>query len=173
MRMSVALIGFMGTGKSTVGKKLAASLGFRFIETDRLIERRAGMSISEIFRTKGEKEFRDIEEEVIDSAVAEAQNSVIACGGGVVLRPDNVGRLKKSAIIIYLKTEERVLRERLARSRKRPLLERPDWARTVSELLAYRQPLYEAAADIIINTGNRQAAAVVREISDILNTNES
>lgn len=173
MNSNIALIGFMGSGKSTVGKRLARRLGRRFIETDYLIEQEAGKSIVEIFKSGGENEFRRLEEMVVKSVSDTAENTVIACGGGVVIRPVNIERLKASAVIIYLQTSAAALNERLAFSRKRPLLDRPDRKEYIRELEAARRPLYEAAADFTVRTGNRPFAAVINEIIKKLDINES
>lgn len=164
MKSNIALIGFMGSGKSTVGKRLARRLGRNFIETDRLIEQQAGMRIVDIFKSGGETEFRALEEAVIKSVSDTAENSIIACGGGVVVRPGNIERLKSSAVIIYLQTSAASLNERLAFGSKRPLLDRPDRKEFIRELEATRRPLYEAAADITVKTGNRPFATVIDEI---------
>ncbi|MDV2989142.1 MAG: shikimate kinase [Dehalogenimonas sp.] len=173
MKSNIALIGFMGSGKSTVGKRLARRLGRNFIETDHLIEQQAGMSIVNIFKSGGETEFRDLETAVITSVSDIAENSVIACGGGVVARPGNIERLKSAATVVYLQTGTAALNDRLAFSRKRPLLDRPDREQFIRELEATRRPLYEAAADITVRTGNRPFAAVIDEIIRKLDINES
>jgi shikimate kinase len=173
MKNNIALIGFMGSGKSTVGKRLARRLQREFIETDRLIEQRAVMPIAGIFQERGEAGFRDLEEEVIKDIAASAQNAVIACGGGVILRQANIDRLKKSSRVVYLDTETAALQERLAASRKRPLLNRPDRDQFIEELHEARRPLYQAAADVTVKTGTRPFAAVISEIIERLGIDES
>ncbi len=173
MKSNIALIGFMGSGKSTAGKRLARRLRREFIETDRLIEERAGIPIAVIFQERGEAGFRDLEEEVIKDIAASAQNAVIACGGGVVLRQVNIDRLKESAHIVYLETDTTALQDRLATSRKRPLLNRPDRDQFIEELHEARRPLYQAAADITIKTRTRPFAAVINEIIEKLGIDES
>ncbi len=173
MKSNIALIGFMGSGKSTVGKRLARRLGREFIEIDRLVEHRANKSIDNIFKEKGEAGFRDVEEEVIKEVSESTSDAVIACGGGAVLRPINVDRLRQSSHIVYLEAETATLQDRLNRSRKRPLLNRPDRDSVIEELHAARQPLYEAAAEITIKTGRRPFAAVISEIVERLGIDES
>jgi len=173
MKNNIALIGFMGSGKSTVGQRLARRLDREFVELDRVIEKRAGRSIPEIFKELGEDGFRSLEEETIGEVSASAQNTVISCGGGAVLRPANVERLKESAIIVYLETNTAVLQDRLAKSRRRPLLNRPDRDRVIEELHEARRPLYEAAADVTVKTGRRPFAAVVSEIIGKMGIDES
>ena len=173
MKSNIALIGFMGSGKSSVGKRLARRLGLGFLETDRLIEEKAGTTIAEIFRQSGEKVFRDMEAEIIQGISRTAHDSVIACGGGVIIRPENLEHLKACATIVYLKTGVDELQNRLARSRKRPLLERPDREEFIRTLVEAREPLYRAAADITIGTGRRPFAMVVDEIISRLELHES
>ncbi|MEL7562713.1 shikimate kinase [Dehalogenimonas sp. 4OHTPN] len=173
MNRNIALIGFMGSGKSTAGQRLARRLGREFIELDQLIEQRAGKTIPEIFKEMGESGFRDLEEAVIEEVSRSAKNAVIALGGGAVLRPFNVERLKTSATLVYLETEVEVLQDRLARSRKRPLLDRPDRDRIIEELHEARRSLYETAAGITVRTGRRPFAAVINEIIEKLGIDES
>jgi shikimate kinase len=173
VKTNVALIGFMGSGKSTIGKRLARRLKKTFIETDQLIEERAEKPIAEIFRQQGEGGFRNLEEEIINDITVATQNAVISCGGGIVVRPSNIDRLKGSSSIIYLEIETAALQNRLANSRKRPLLNRPDRDKFIEELHETRRPMYEAAADIVIKTGNRPFAAVISEIVEKLGIDES
>ena len=173
MKSNIALIGFMGSGKSTVGKRLARRLGREFIEIDRLIEQRANKSIENIFKDQGEVGFRDLEEEIIKEVSSSVHDVVIACGGGLVLRQVNIDRLRESSRIVYLGVETATLQDRLARSRKRPLLNRPDRESVIEELHAARQPLYEAAAEITVRTGRRPFAAVITEIVERLGIDES
>jgi shikimate kinase len=173
MKSNIALIGFMGSGKSTVGKRLARRLGREFIELDRLIEQRAGANISEIFRERGEGGFRDLEEALIKEVSEPTRNSVIACGGGIILRSANLERLKETSHIVYLETDTATLQERLAHTRNRPLLDCPDRERMVEELHTTRRPFYESAADITVTTGHRPFAAVISEIIEKLSIDES
>ena len=173
MKSNIALIGFMGSGKSTIGKRLARRLNREFIETDKLIELRAGTPIKVIFEEKGESGFRDLEEEIIRDIAASTQNAVIACGGGVIMRSANIPCLKESSDIVYLETNTTFLQEKLAHSRKRPLLNRPDRDQVIEELHEARRPLYEDSADFTIKTGNRPFASLVSEIIEKLGIDES
>ncbi|ADJ25548.1 Shikimate kinase [Dehalogenimonas lykanthroporepellens BL-DC-9] len=173
MKSNIALIGFMGSGKSSVGKRLARRLGRDFLETDRLVEEAAGATIADIFRESGEGAFRELEAGVIKNIGLTARNAVIACGGGIITRPENLENLKRDTTIIYLKTGVEELQERLAHSRRRPLLERPDREKFIRELIADREPLYRAAADITVGTGRRSFTAVVDEIISRLELHES
>ncbi|AKG53154.1 shikimate kinase I [Dehalogenimonas sp. WBC-2] len=171
MKSNIALIGFMGCGKSSAGKRLALRIGWEFKEIDRLIEQRTGLTIPAIFREKGEEYFRDMEEAVIKELSVE--HSVISCGGGVVLRPSNIERLKESSHIVYLEADTATLQDRLAFSKHRPLLERPDRNQVIEEMNAQRRPLYESSAEITVMTGHRPFNEVIEEIIDKLDINES
>ncbi len=168
MKTNIALIGFMGTGKSAAGELLALKLGKKFIDTDALIEERAGKSITGIFRQDGEPFFRRLEHEVIKAA-SRRKNTVIACGGGVVLNGANVELLKLNAVVIYLAAAPSVIMRRLATGgNKRPLLDVPERAARVRLMLDQRKPLYERAADIKLNTTNLSMEALsVRIIQEL------
>jgi shikimate kinase len=152
MRTGIALIGFMGTGKTAVGKRLAAKLGKEFIELDALIEKKAGESIPEIFRRGGEIRFRELEIEAT-RGVAAKKNVVIACGGGIVLNKINVDRLKQECVIVCLTASPAVILKRTSGDKdERPLLAVADRAQQIKELLKFRQPYYARSAEITINT---------------------
>src|SRR3972149_1337910 len=122
MKTSVALIGFMGTGKTAVGRLLAQKLGREFIELDALVEKRAGKSIPEIFRQDGEIRFRELEIEAVKE-VARRKNAVIACGGGIVLNAINIDRLRQECIIVCLTASPSVVLKRTSADKDgRPLL---------------------------------------------------
>jgi shikimate kinase len=172
MKTSVALIGFMGTGKTAVGKALAEYTGKDFIELDAVIEKRAGKAITDIFRNDGEIAFRELEIEVTRE-VAGKKNTVIACGGGLVLNRINIDRLKRECVIIYLTASAGViLRRTSSEAGKRPLLEVADRFQQIKEMLKFRQPFYRRAADIIINTSKMSINTVVRRITEELEDNE-
>ncbi len=164
MKTSVALIGFMGTGKTAVGKALAEKLGREFIELDPLIEQRSGKTIPEIFKEEGEIAFRELEIAVTKEAAGK-KDAVIACGGGVVLNKINIDRLKQEAVIVYLTASPGVILKRtLHDDEERPLLKVANPARTIRELLGLRKPFYERAADITINTSKLGIKTVVEQI---------
>lgn len=160
MKTSVALIGFMGAGKTAVGRELAAMTGREFIEADALIEQRAGKTIPEVFRQDGEITFREVEI-MVAKEVAAKKNVVIACGGGMVLNRINIDRLKIDCIIVYLTASPGVILKRTSVVKNgRPLLDVADRATQIRELLKFRRPFYERAADIKINTSRLGTAAV-------------
>jgi shikimate kinase len=164
MKSSLALIGFMGTGKTAVGRTLADRLGKEFVETDTLIEKKTGKSIPEIFRQDGEIAFRELEIAIIKE-VAARDNAVVACGGGIVLNKINIDRLAKKCIIINLKATPSVIARRTSDDEdERPLLVVADRLAEIRELLNYRRPYYQRAADFEVNTSRLSIAAVVDEI---------
>jgi len=164
MKTSIALIGFMGTGKTVVGRALAERLGRKFVELDTLIARKAGKTIPEIFRQDGEVAFRELEIEAARE-IAGKRNVVIACGGGIVLNKINIDRLRRECLIVYLTASPEVILKRTSTGRNdRPLLSTADRDITVRELLEFRRPFYERAADITIDTSALDIRAVVRRI---------
>ncbi|MCX6005059.1 MAG: shikimate kinase [Chloroflexi bacterium] len=164
MKSNVALIGFMGVGKTAVGEALAEKLGREFVELDLLIKKKAGKSIIEIFQQDDEITFRELEME-ITRHVAQKSDAVIACGGGIVLNQINIDRLRVNSRIVYLTASPAIILKRIARGgERRPLLEVPDPASAVRELLKFRKPLYEHAADIIQDTSRLNIDAIVKQI---------
>ena len=173
MKTNIALIGFMGAGKTTIAEALAKKMNREFIELDSLIELNAGKAIPDIFTQDGESVFREIEIKVTEE-ISQDRNMVIACGGGIVLNRINIDRLKKESLVIYLSVSPKVLFQRLTDTKnRRPLLNGKDLETTISELLEYRKPLYEAAADIIIDTTEMDVDSVVKYISNTLSCDES
>jgi shikimate kinase len=163
MRSNIALIGFMGVGKSAVGKVLARELNKEFIETDSLIEQKAGKPIPEIFQQDGEVAFRELEIE-ITKEISVNKNQVIACGGGIVLNKINIDRLKKNSVIVYLTASPRVIMKRVSNGSERPLLKVANPAQAIQELLRFRKPFYEPAADIKVNTSRMNIDSVAKQI---------
>jgi shikimate kinase len=163
----------MGTGKTVVGKALADKLGREFVEMDALIVQKAGKSIPEIFSAGGEITFREIEIEVTKE-VAGKRNAVIACGGGVVLNKINTDRLKEECIIVYLTASPRVILKRTSGDKNgRPLLNATDRSVTIRELIKFRKPFYERAADIKINTTRLDINSVAVQIISKVKEDES
>ncbi len=160
--MKIVLTGFMGTGKSAVGCRLAERLGLRFIDLDQAIEREAGMTIPEIFASEGESGFRRRERELIGS-LATRQDCVIATGGGAVLDHENVRNLKTGAVIVCLWAEPTIILERVGSDAYRPLLQAPDRLARIRELLEQRAPEY-AQADLSIETSNFEIEGIVDRI---------
>ncbi len=173
MKTNIALIGFMGTGKTAVGKALAEKLDKKFVELDSLIEQKAGKSIPDIFQQDGEIAFRELEIEVTKE-VSREKNLVIACGGGIVLNKINIDRLGKESVIVYLTASpSTILKRTLSEGETRPLLNVQDKALSIQELLAFRKPFYERAADIKINTSKLDIDSVVEQIISRVKEDES
>jgi shikimate kinase len=173
MKAGIALIGFMGTGKTVVGRLLATKTGREFLELDAIIEEKAGRSIPEIFRTEGETGFREREIAAVKE-IAGKNRVVIACGGGVVLNKINIDRLRQGCVIVCLTAKPEVILGRTsADGSGRPLLDVADRVKQVRELLAFRRPYYRGAADITIDTSRLTPEAVAGRILEKLKDNES
>jgi len=173
MKTNIALIGFMGAGKTVVGRFLAKKLDRKFIELDSVIEQQAGRSILGIFQQDGEIAFRELEIEVTKK-VAQERGTVIAGGGGVVLNKINIDRLRESSIIVYLTASPSILLSRVSGGKnKRPLLNAPDQASQIGELLRFREPFYQRAADITIDTSKLDVSGVAKQIIGKLKQDES
>ncbi len=173
MQTNIALIGFMGVGKTAVGKVLAEKLGRSFVELDSLIEQKAGESIPDIFQRDGEAAFRELEIEVTKE-VSKDKKLVIACGGGIVLNKINIDRLRQQSRIVYLTASPKVILKRVSSEEgQRPLLEVDNPTLTIRELLDFRKPFYEKAADIIINTSKLDINSVAEQIISKLKDDES
>jgi shikimate kinase len=154
MKSNVALIGFMGTGKTAVGQALARRLGWKLVEVDSLIEKLAGKSIPQIFSKDGEIAFRELEIEAVKQA-AGRRKQVIACGGGVVLNTINIERLRQTSVIVLLTASPAaILRRTSGNPGARPLLDVPDPVGRIRELLKFRRPFYTRAADITVSTSS-------------------
>lgn len=159
--MNISLIGMPGSGKTSVAPVLAAALGMEWADTDGIIEKNYG-SIADIFKNYGEERFRALETETLKS-LGGLTNTVIATGGGCVLRPENVKILKSYGPVIYLKASVRALAERLRGGGPRPLLE-GGAEKKLAALYAARANLYKAAADAVIRTGGLSAEETVQKI---------
>lgn len=168
MRKSlVFLVGPMGAGKSTIGRLLATELGFNFRDSDRVIEERTGADIPWIFDMEGEEGFRERESAVLQELAGES-NTVVATGGGIVLREQNREVMKSAGFVCYLTASIDQLVERTARDKKRPLLQVENPRQKIIDLLAMRDPLYQGAADFVVNTDRRSPKAVAQEIASLV-----
>jgi shikimate kinase len=163
---NVVLIGFMGTGKSSVGKLLAYRLGKSFIDIDAKIEKQMGMTIPEIFSQFGEVTFREKEAAVV-AKIARYKNAVIATGGGVVLNPRNMELLRQKGVIVSLAASPEIILERTSRRPTRPLLQCESPRQVIEEMLEKRRPLYEQA-DIQIETSVATPYEVTEQIIQYL-----
>ncbi len=148
---NIVLIGFMGSGKTSIGRLVAQRLGFQFIDTDAVIIERVGMQIPEIFERHGEAWFREQETCTLRS-LGILNRAVISTGGGVVTRETNHELLRDLGFVVWLTASEEVIFERVSRNKKRPLLQTADPRETVRKLLTERRPLYEAVAEFTLET---------------------
>ena len=150
MKKNIILCGFMGCGKSTVGKQLSEKMGMKFIDTDSYIEQKEGMTISEIFAEKGEDYFRSLELEVCKE-LSNLHAAVISTGGGTLLKDKNVKAIKKNGVVFLLNVSSNTVLTRLKSDDTRPLLQREDKEKAVKMMLSQRTPLYNRAADYVID----------------------
>lgn len=162
---NIVLIGFMGSGKTTVGKILAASLGWPFLDTDTIIEEETCLPIKKIFALYGEQYFRELEQAAVARATA-SRRAVIATGGGAVLSGVNVQRLRAGNKVVWLQVGLETVLQRAGVSGDRPLLQGRH-REEVANLLKYREPYY-AFADVYVKTDGKNATAVAGEIKEAL-----
>ncbi len=153
----------MGVGKSSVGKKLSKKKKKKKIDTDAMIEEKMGMSITDIFEKQGEEFFRKIERNVIKE-LSTIDNTILSCGGGVVLDKENVINLKKNGRIILLQAEPTTIYERIKQDNTRPILNGAKSLENIKELLKRRDTAYKGSADIIIKTDNQTLEEISTEI---------
>lgn len=164
---NIVLIGFMGTGKTTIATALAHRLKMRYVSTDYLIEKKEKRTINEIFTKSGEDYFRDVESFVIKDACG-MENIVIDAGGGAVLREENIANFKSCGIVVCLTADEETIMERTKKYKHRPLLNVEDPKRKIRDLIHKRAPFY-ARCDHCIDTGKLTARQVVEKIAEMVN----
>lgn len=165
--MLVSLVGLPGGGKSTVGRQLARRIGATFLDSDAVIEERIGMPIRSFFEQFGEAAFRDKEEAVIDELTLDAARhgrTVLATGGGALLRPVNRQHLRDRSTVVYLRSSPEELFRRLKHDTQRPLLQVKDPLAKLRELYEQRHPLYEEVAHYSVDTGRPSVATLVNMI---------
>ncbi|WP_418792332.1 shikimate kinase [Phosphitispora sp. TUW77] len=162
---NLVLIGYMGTGKTTVGKKLAKRLGMKFVDTDHEIERVTGTTIKDIFDKYGEIRFRS-EEKAAIRRVTRDDNLIIATGGGAVLDSENIELLQQNGLLVCLEAKPEIIHERTKRKKNRPLLRTENPLQKIIKMLAEREPFY-GLASFRINTSNREIDDVVEEVGQI------
>ena len=167
MDKNIVLVGFMGTGKTSIAKKIAEKLDREFIEMDSLIEEREQMSINEIFKIKGESYFRSIENAIVKE-LTKKNNLVISTGGGIVLNPDNIDSLEQNGLLICLDADPEEIYRRVSREQHRPLLEVSDPLKKIRELLDFRKPYYDKVF-VHINTNGKSIDAIVKDIEKLVN----
>ncbi|MGA0794646.1 MAG: shikimate kinase [Quisquiliibacterium sp.] len=159
----IFLVGMMGSGKSTVGRRLALALGRPFLDADKEIESRCGVAISTIFEVEGEEGFRRRESALIE-AISHRPGVVLATGGGAVLREENRRNLRERGVVIYLSASPSELWHRLRHDKVRPLLRTSNPRQRIADLVGERDPLYRECAHLMIQTGRQSVERVVEEI---------
>ena len=162
MKNNIVLCGFMGCGKSTVGKRVAKKLGFKFINGDTYIEQKESKTISEIFSENGEEYFRKVESDAMVE-LSKKSNTVIATGGGAVINPKSAESLKQTGLLIFIEVTPETVIERLKNDTTRPLLQQPDKETAIKELMLKRYPIYSSVCDKKVN-GNQDAKSVAELI---------
>ncbi len=164
MNDNIILIGFMGSGKTFIGKNLAAQWEVELLDTDSYIEQQKGCTIAEIFAAEGETSFRQLETACLEALLADQQKKVIATGGGLPMTAANRPRLRQLGTIVYLQTSSAEVMRRLRGDNTRPLLKGGDTLNKIEQLMKQRIPVYEQIADIIINTEGKGQAAITEAI---------
>jgi len=159
---NLALIGFMGTGKSSVGRHASHLLHFTYLDTDQVIEARAGKTITDIFQQEGEPVFRDWERRIVQE-LTHRTKTVIGTGGGLPMNPENVASLKTHSLVVCLWASPEKIYERVRNATHRPLLHEPDPLEKIRELLAIREPYYREA-DVLVNTELRNVREVAIQV---------
>ncbi|HQD50018.1 MAG TPA: shikimate kinase [Defluviitaleaceae bacterium] len=165
--LNIVLIGFMGCGKTTVGKNLSKKLSYPFVDSDLEIEKEIGMTISDYFKKYGENNFRLIEEKIIQK-LASGKRKIIATGGGIVKNPGNIYHLKQNGLIIYLKASAEHIYNNLKNDFSRPLLNVEDKYTRIQSLLEERKSLYEKYSDYIVEVDGKAVDEITKSIIDYL-----
>jgi shikimate kinase len=160
--VNLALIGFMGTGKTSVGRHVAELLDFEYLDTDEMIQSATGRTIAEIFKTDGEPAFRSLEARTVAELASRAK-TVIATGGGLPTNPANLASLKMHALVVCLWASPEKIWERVKNQAHRPLLHDENPQAKIRELLAAREPFYKQA-DVLLNTELRSVREVAQQI---------
>lgn len=164
-KKSVILIGFMGSGKTTVGMKLSYKLRISVEDTDKLIERREGRTISEIFAKEGEEAFRRMETNLLKELSENPRGRILSVGGGTPTRPENRKLLRKCGTVIYLRVRPETVYERIKDDKTRPLLQCEDPMKRITDLLESRKEYYEECADLIIDVDGMEVGEIVEKIA--------
>lgn len=166
-RGCIYLIGFMGTGKTTVAKALQRKLGFRVTDTDKWIVQKTGTTIADIFKKKGEKAFRELETETL-TELSGSGEGIVACGGGVALREENRRIMREHGRVFLLTAEPGTILERVKNDHGRPLLEGKKDVRSIARLMEERRDFYEQAADFCVSVDGKKPGEIADEIIGLL-----
>ncbi len=165
---NIVLIGFMGSGKTSVGTKLARAFSYQFLDTDALIEKRANKSIAQIFEEDGEEVFRQMEVEVLTELKESCYDTVISTGGGMPMRKEARELLKGMGTVILLRASKEVTLERLLGDTTRPLLAGEEMEEKVDRLLEERMPYYEESAHVVIETDHKSFYEIINDVEKIM-----
>ncbi|MDE7299237.1 MAG: shikimate kinase [Lachnospiraceae bacterium] len=165
---NIILIGFMGCGKTSVGGKLARAFGFRFLDTDQLLEEEFGCTISEFFDREGEAEFRRRETQLLVRLKSEPEGIILSTGGGMPLQSENAELLRQLGTVFYLKASEEATLARLEGDTTRPLLAGPGREERIRRLMGERMPKYTAASDHIIETDGKSFYEIIHEVEKVM-----
>ncbi len=163
MKNNIFLIGFMGTGKSAIAKQINKIEGLNICEMDQMIESAEGRKITEIFETDGEEYFREVESKILEQCGSGA-NHVVSCGGGIVLKLENVEFMKKNGVVVWLTATPVTIFNRVSRNKNRPLLNNNMNVEYIAKMLEARYKKYQEAADIQIVTDDKTPRAIAEEI---------
>lgn len=167
VRASIVLIGFMATGKTTISKLLSKRLNRELVDTDKTIEEKIGMTISEIFEEYGEDEFRDIESRIVKE-LKDEEGLVISSGGGVCLREGNIRNIRENHKAILLEASSEVIFERVSRNSNRPVLKGKTDLASIEKIIEMRKPSYRRCAHIVIDTDSMTVLEIVDRIIEEL-----
>lgn len=169
MMRPIILIGYMGAGKTTVGKLLAKQKEWSFQDTDAMIEKQEKRTVSDIFAADGETAFRDMETSLIKKMIAEGiSDTVLSVGGGLPVREENRRLLKELGTVVYLQASKETIVKRVSDSDNRPLLRGENLSEKVERMLAERDPLYRQTAELLIDTDEKTVEILVKEIIQAL-----
>ncbi len=167
LKQHLFLIGPMGAGKSTIGRSLSDDLNCNLVDLDRVIEDRAGASITWIFDIEGESGFRERESLALEHVVGD-ESTIIATGGGCVLLAENRNVLKRSGLVVYLAASIDQQLERTSKDKNRPLLQTENPSQVLSKMAIERNPLYESVADLVVDTNTKPPKLIIQEIMNFL-----
>lgn len=169
MKSNIYMIGFMGTGKSTVSKRLSALTGYQEMDTDEEISRKENLPITEIFEKHGEEYFRNLETEFLKE-MQKKERCIVSCGGGMVLRRENVELMKKNGIVVLLTATPKTVLKRVERGKERPILNGHMEVEYIAKLMEARREYYEAAGELVIVTDGKEAGKIAEELKKKLET---
>lgn len=155
----------MGSGKSTVARRMKNGYGFQLIEMDEAIEKEQGMRISDIFQKYGEQYFRDLETAYLKK-IEQKEACVVSCGGGVALRKENVEIMQKCGIIVWLNASPQIILQRVKRNDNRPLLHNRKTIEDITAMMEARRPMYENAAQLVVSIDGKESRDIAKEIAE-------